>query len=657
MHLVLINSKQFQILVAIPNKKSIIIGSFYCRSQKDVPEFLNLLSETMDGVTNENKEIILLGDLNCDFSKENPATSHMSLFMNMFNLHQLVTKPTRITPNSKTLIDVIFTTNCNIYMNTDVIHHSYSDHALVYTDIVSNFKKKGSSNGNHVTKKFRSFKNFSVDNFEKKKLNEVNWDIDDSLPVTKAWNLFIKKFTTICNKHAPVKSIRFKQKLCPWLEHRDDIFNLMHDRDYHHNKAIRCTLGQNYHWKKYKELRKKINMMKDAKKRYYTNESNNAAGDMGKMWKTLKELLPNKKSNVTTLPSTSKSDKDLANDFNTHFINIGIDASKENTTSIECNHEIHATSKFIFSEISVDQVIDELHAISPNKASGLDNVCTKLIKYGSKAVAPILCKIFNMCLKQGCVPDELKVARVNPIYKSGSKDDLSNYRPISILPICSKILEKIVHKQLYKYVTDNDLMYDGQSGFRQQHSTSTALIKTIDKWNMEIDKGNYIGAVFVDLSKAFDMVNHTLLINKLKTMGITGIENNWFKSYLNNRTQHVSISGSISFPNVIMSGVPQGSILGPLLFLLFINDMPEYITNCTVDMYADDTLIYVCHKDINVIEKCLNEDLVSVSRWLDDNLMKANVSKTKVMILGTLAKTCKVNDVNIVMNNSTVEKV
>ena len=122
----------------------------------------------MDGVTNENKEIILLGDLNCDFLKENPATSHMSLFMNMFNLHQLVTKPTRITPNSKTLIDVIFTTNCNICMNTDVIHHSYSDHALVYTDIVSNFKKKGSSNGNHVTKKFRSFKNFSVDNFEKK---------------------------------------------------------------------------------------------------------------------------------------------------------------------------------------------------------------------------------------------------------------------------------------------------------------------------------------------------------------------------------------------------------------------------------------------------------------------------------------------------------
>ena len=144
-----------------------------------------------------------------------------------------------------------------------------------------------------------------------------------------------------------------------------------------------------------------------------------------------------------------------------------------------------------------------------------------------------------------------------------------SFPTISVLPICSKILEKIVHKQLYKYVTDNNLMYVGQSGFRQQHSTCTALIKTLYKWNIEIDKGNYIGAVFVDLSKAFDMVNHKLLIAKLSSFGITGIENKWFKSYLNNRTQCVSVNGTISNPKTIMSGVPQGSILGPLLFLFF----------------------------------------------------------------------------------------
>ena len=638
-------------------KKPIIIGSLYCRSQSEVPEFLELLSEMMDDVTNENKETILLGDLNCDFLKKNPVTSHMSSFMNMYNLDQLVTKPTRITPNSKTLIDVILSTDCSICVDTDVVHHSFSDHSLVHTTVLSNPKKKGSKNVNHVTKTFRSFKNFNVHNFVKD-LNNIDWDIHDSSSVSVAWNSFVNKFTTMCNKHAPVKSIRFRQKSCPWLEHRDDIFNVMHERDYHHNKAIHCTDEQNHHWNEYKVLRNKVNiMMKEAKKDYYTNKINDSAGNMSDMWKTLKELLPNKKGDLSNLPTVSNSDMELANDFNEHFTNIGTASTPSSTSSRVYDHDRHGGNKFTFTKISIDQVVDELKAISQNKGSGLDGLSTKLIKYGTEAIAPILCKIFNMCLKQGSVPDELKVARVTPIYKSGSKDEFSNYRPISVLPICSKILEKIVHKQLYKYVTDNNSMYVGQSGFRQQHSTCTALIKTLDKWNIEIDKGNYIGAVFVDLSKAFDMVNHKLLIAKLNSFGITGIENKWFKSYLNNRTQCVSVNGTISNPKTIMSGVPQGSILGPLLFLLFINDMSDSIMNSTVDMYADDTLIYFCHRDVKTIETCLNNDLASLSKWLDDNLMKANVSKTNVMLLGTSAKTSRINHINVVMNNCTVEKV
>ena len=200
-------------------------------------------------------------------------------------------------------------------------------------------------------------------------------------------------------------------------------------------------------------------------------------------------------------------------------------------------------------------------------------------------------------------------------------------------------------------------MYDGQSGFRKHHSTCTARIITIDKWNMELDKGNCVGAVFVDLSKAFDMVNHTLLIDKLLSLGITGIENKWFHPCLNNHTQCVSLNGTFSTPNVIRSGVPQGSILGPLLFLLFINDMPKNIVNCSIDMYADDTLIYVCHNDIDVIEKCLKEDLPSFSIWLDRNLMKANVSKTKTMILGTSTRISRIRDVNIIMTGTAVERV
>ena len=200
------------------------------------------------------------------------------------------------------------------------------------------------------------------------------------------------------------------------------------------------------------------------------------------------------------------------------------------------------------------------------------------------------------------------------------------------------------------------MLYTAQSGFRKHYSTSTALIKTIDKWNVEIDNENYFGAVFIDLSKAFDMVNHKLLIQKLCSLGISGAESSLFKSYLQNRTQCVLVNGKISKPNTITSGVPQGSILGPLLFLFFINDMPSYLNNSIIDMYADDTLIYVCNKEVSTIKNLLNDDLIALSKLLTDNEMKANVKKTKVMLLGTPIKTSRVSNIMVSMNGRMIEK-
>ena len=635
------------------HQKSFIIGSLY-RSQTEGVDYFDNLSEIVDGFINENIEAVLLGDLNCDFLKRNALTDHMTNFMEMHNLVQLVDKPTRITPTSKTLIDVILTTNRNICVNTNVIHHSFSDHGLIETVITSKAKINPSVNGSNVAKTFRSFKEFDIDVFNDD-LSNVDWNIDESATVETAWKVFVNKFTKVCDIHAPIKTIRFKSKLCPWLDDRSDIFDTMHERDFHHKKAVN-DCNDDDHWRKYKELRNKVNkMMKEAKRDYYTNKIDNSAGDTNNMWKTLKELLPNKKGNLSTLPTTSENDKCLANDFNKHFTSIGSpsyqDASNYMANTTYCDNN------FTFTPVTAEEIIDELKTIPQKKASGLDNISTRLLKCAATTIAPILCKIFNMCLTQGTMPDDLKSARVVPIYKNGDKDELTNYRPISILPICSKIIEKIVHRQLYEYVTENKILYNGQSGFRQQHSTNTALIKTIDKWNVDIDEGNYIGAVFVDLSKAFDMVNHKILIDKLSAIGVKGIERNWFVSYLANCTQYVSINGSISTPCNITSGVPQGSILGPLMFLLFINDMPNCIKHSTVDMYADDTLIYVSHNNVDLIEKYLNEDLECLTKWLENNRMKANVNKTKVMLLGTPNRTSQVNHIKVVMNGIDVENV
>lgn len=213
-------------------------------------------------------------------------------------------------------------------------------------------------------------------------------------------------------------------------------------------------------------------MVNDAKREYYTNEINNAAGDMSKIWKTLKELLPNKKGNLSTLPFISNTVSDLAENFNNHFINIVSLPDDISNSYNKCNNNrTEINCRFKFCEITVEQVTEEINDIPINKASGLDGVSTKLLKDAVNVIAPILCTIFNMSLLQGCFPDELKVARVTPIYKSCNKDDLSNYRPISILPLCSKMIEKIVHKQLYAYITENNLMYSNQSRFRKHHST------------------------------------------------------------------------------------------------------------------------------------------------------------------------------------------
>ena len=576
--------------------------------------------------------------------------------MNMYNLSQLVKHATRITPRSKTLIDIILTTNANMCKNTCVVHKSFSDHSLVHTTITSKVEMNDGRKNDHVTKKFRSFKNFNVNDFAND-LNNVNWSVNDTQAVNEVWDSFLKKFTKVCDNHAPIKTIRFKDNICPWLDGRDDIFNKMHDRDYHHEKAVNGN-NDNEHWTMYKRLRNEVNMMlKEAKRAYFTDEINDSAGDNKKMWSTLKKLLPNKKGNKScTLPSTSMGDLHLANEFNTHFVNIG--STKDQASSKMNNgNKCSTDAKFTFSEISVNEILDEINSISCQKASGLDNVSVKLLKYGKEAIAPILCKIFNMSLVQGYFPDDLKAARVTPIYKNGDKDNLCNYRPISILPVCSKILEKLVHKQLYDYVTCNNILYKGQSGFRKHHSTCSALHKTIDRWNTEIDNGNYVGALFIDLSKAFDMVNHQLLVQKLYSLGIQNNENCWFKSYLNKRTQCVSINNSISASQFISSGVPQGSILGPLLFLLFINDMPVDLKHSVVDMYADDTLIYVCDKDVNVIENRLNEDINILCKWLENNLMKANVNKTKFMLLGTPVKISHARKISISMNNNEIEHV
>ena len=274
-------------------------------------------------------------------------------------------------------------------------------------------------------------------------------------------------------------------------------------------------------------------------------------------------------------------------------------------------------------------VLKQLKCLKLKKATSLDGLPARLLKDSAVVIADCVAHLVNLFIKSGTVPIEWKQAKVVPLFKSRNEDDLDNCRPISILPILSKILEKAVFHQLHRYLSENSLLSPYQSGFRANHSTQLAITFFTDKTRGHMDKGLLTGVVFIDLKKAFDTVPHDGLLNKLFRYGIQDQPLSWFESYLTNRTQSVSIENHLSSAANISSGVPQGSALGPLLFILYINDLPLAVGLSSVMLYADDTVIFSAASSIDQLQLNLSLDLNVVSNWLTANGLFLNLKKTE----------------------------
>ena len=266
---------------------------------------------------------------------------------------------------------------------------------------------------------------------------------------------------------------------------------------------------------------------------------------------------------------------------------------------------------------------------------GTDGIANHFLKIALPVIGESLCNIFNLSIATGVFPDCWKIARVAPISKSGQSDDQSNYRPISVLPFLSRVFEQLVFNQLYEYLDKNKLIYYKQSGFRSLHSAVTCLLKSTNDWYVNMDKGRFTATVFIDLKKAFDTVDHNILLQKLEKYGVIGLEYTRLTSYLKNRRQLCRVNGVASNMEEIKCGVPQGSCLGPLLFLIYINDLPFSLKNSEVTMYADDTSISYSSKDIDELNETLNSDLESLKQWLEGNKLSLNVIKTQAMVIGS----------------------
>ena len=257
----------------------------------------------------------------------------------------------------------------------------------------------------------------------------------------------------------------------------------------------------------------------------------------------------------------------------------------------------------------------------------------------SDIISPYLAKIINLSLKKSYFPSDLKCARVTPVYKSkGSYDDPGNYRPISVISYFAKIMEKIIYRQLFTYISNHNFISPAQSAFLKNHSTITSLLHTTSNWNNAIDKGHVSLVCFFDISKCFDCINHSLLLDKLTTYGILNTENRWFRSYLTGRTQATRFNNTLSKFETISIGVPQGSVLGPLLFLLFVNDICKSPLYSQISLFADDTCLYHSGPSIESIIPKIQTDVSRVLKWFSDNKLTVNSEKSFAIVVGSRQK-------------------
>ncbi len=311
-------------------------------------------------------------------------------------------------------------------------------------------------------------------------------------------------------------------------------------------------------------------------------------------------------------------------------------------------------NSFKLTAVTEEKVLKLLSSLNITKATGCDNISARFLKDFAHEIASPLTFIINMSLHSGVVPDDFKTARVVPLFKKGNSNFEGNYRPVSILPVVSKIFERLVYDQYYSYLCSNDLIYKYQSGFRKMFSTDHALTFLADNIRLNMDKGLYTGVILLDLQKAFDTVDHEILLTKLRATGADVNTVNWFRSYLCNRKQFVDVDNTFSDKESIKCGVPQGSILGPLLFTIYVNDMCNAV-QCDLFLYADDSMLLVNGRNVKEIESLLELEMEKLCIWLESNKLSLHLGKTETILFGSKKKLKKTSKLNVTCNNVKLE--
>lgn len=656
------NLENLIIEIRKPNSRPFLIATWY-RPPCSPTDLFSSYESFIDKVDSLDLEYYLLGDLNCNLASSTPDanTRHLLEISDLYGLNQLINEPTRVTESSSTLIDLIFTNHADKVSCSGVSHIGISDHSLVYVyrKLSSDLSSKG-----HSYISYRNFRNFNRDNF-RNEISQQDWSFDESEDPNLVWSNWKTKFLRVVNSHAPIRTRRAKLNNSPWIN--SVLKNDMRCRDAAKKKAIKT---KNPHdWANYRKLRNKINNnVKTTKASYYHNSLIQSEGNSRRTWKTINHLMSRRQNNqlvkeVKVNDISICNSNEISNTFNEHFSTIGPRLAREipstsDEVSTYLNNFPENFNKFSFRPTTSSIVFTHLNRLSKTKSTGLDNISAKLIRECADIISGPLCDLFNKSLMSGIFPDDWKCARVIPLFKQGESLDLNNYRPISVISVVAKVFERIVYDQLYNFLSNEGIISKQQSGFRSLHSTVSALLEATDSWAFNIDRGYVNAVVFLDLKKAFDTVDHEILLTKMNQYGIQGKSLDWFKSYLTNRTQRCSVNGCLSDFTTLKCGVPQGTILGPLLFLIYINDLPNCLSFSVPRMYADDTHITYAGSDLHLIQSSISHDLEKLSKWLVSNKLTLNATKTEFMLIGSRQRLSTLSDtLELSIDNVPIEKV
>ena len=646
------------------NSKNIVCGCIYRHPsylKSDINDFNKYLDSTLNKLVQENKEIYICGDFNLDLLKMNEFDTHLEFYtlLNSHGLLPFIVQPSRVVNNQvPSLIDNIFSTNISDAVSSGNIYLTLSEHFSQFASV-----NRSPIDVKKMTMYGRNLKNFSEIDFR----NDVSiqqWRQDTNDPNLLTYDL-VSKLDGCAERHAPTKKLTPKQikfRLKPWIT--PEIQNLMRVRDRLFERTKRQP--ENDHVREvYNRVRNRVSrLLGKSKKQHYESYFEEMNTNIKKTWEGIRKIVNVKKSTKFTISHLNVKGKivdesaDIGNTFNNFFVNVGPETEKTVPKVPNQSPDQFLKNRnqfdFIVAHISEEDIIDIIVAL-PKKSIGPHSIPIQFLKIVADIIAIPLCKIINLSFSHGIFPDMLKIAKVIALFKAGSTEDLNNYRPISLLPIFDKIMEKLMHRQLYAFLEAHDILFKNQFGFRKKCSTAHSLIEITEKIKESIDSGNFGCGIFIDLKKAFDTVNHKILLRKLEHYGIRGTTLKWFESYLTDRKQYVFYNGVSSDIKTITCGVPQGSVLGPLLFLIYINDLPNISSKLQFFLFADDTNIYYESNDLKFLEKTLNEELKKLSLWLNLNRLALNVGKTNFVIFRPYQKAPNHN-VTLLMNKKALQQ-